>query len=118
MEMSFWKRKKPSSDEVPGPTDAGQAQKAKKKSKRSPPVAMELKILAIEALDVASSLGFVFEWLLDERAGEREGGLSSCKTLSPSRRPVGRANAELSLCERRDGAPLFWKKRRDSGVGS
>jgi transposase InsO family protein len=59
--MSFWKRKKPSSDEGPGPDDAGQAQKAKKKSKRSPPVAMEVKILAIEALESGLSASEVGE---------------------------------------------------------
>ena len=49
--MSFWKRKEPSSDEGPGSNDAGLAQKAKKKSKRSPPVAMGVKILGLEALE-------------------------------------------------------------------
>jgi hypothetical protein len=39
--MSFWKRRKQSSS-----GDAGQVQKAKKSIKRSPPVAMEVKILA------------------------------------------------------------------------
>ena len=45
--MSFWKRRK----QAPSPTDAGRVQKAKKTLKRSPPVAMEVKILALEALD-------------------------------------------------------------------
>jgi transposase InsO family protein len=44
--MSFWKRSKSSSA-----SDAGQVQKAKRSVKRSPPVAMEVKILALEALD-------------------------------------------------------------------
>jgi transposase InsO family protein len=44
--MSFWKRRKQSSA-----GDTGRVQKAKKSVKRSPPVAMEVKILAIEALD-------------------------------------------------------------------
>jgi len=44
--MSFWKRRKQSSA-----GDAGRVQKAKKSVKRSPPVAMEVKILAIETLD-------------------------------------------------------------------
>jgi len=45
--MSFWKRRK----QAPCPADAGRVQKAKKTIKRSPPVAMEVKILALEALD-------------------------------------------------------------------
>ena len=44
--MSFWKRSKQSSA-----GDAGQVQKTKRSVKRSPPVAMEIKILALEALD-------------------------------------------------------------------
>ena len=45
--MSFWKRNK----QTPSPADAGRVQKAKKTIKRSPPLAMEVKILALEALD-------------------------------------------------------------------
>jgi transposase InsO family protein len=45
--MSFWKRRK----QALSPGDAGRVQKAKKTIKRSPPVAMEVKILAVEALD-------------------------------------------------------------------
>ena len=49
--MSFWKRSKQESEQGLSPGDAGQVQKAKKKIKRSPPLAMEVKILAIEALE-------------------------------------------------------------------
>jgi len=49
--MSFWKRKKQVSEQGLSPGDAGQVQKAKKRIKRSPPLAMEVKILAIEALE-------------------------------------------------------------------
>ncbi len=45
--MSFWKRGK----QARSAADAGRVQKAKKTIKRSPPVAMEVKILALEALD-------------------------------------------------------------------
>ena len=45
--MSFWKRNK----QTPSAADAGRVQKAKKTIKRSPPLAMEVKILALEALD-------------------------------------------------------------------
>ena len=45
--MSFWKRGK----QAVSASDAGRVQKAKKTIKRSPPVAMEVKILAVEALD-------------------------------------------------------------------
>lgn len=45
--MSFWWRVKRDSGQS---TDTGRAQKAKRKIKHSPPVAMEVKVLAIEAL--------------------------------------------------------------------
>ena len=51
--MSFWKRKKQSSDQVPSAHGAGQAQKAKRTIKRSPLLAMEVKILALETLESA-----------------------------------------------------------------
>ncbi len=54
--MSFWKRSKQSSA-----GDAGQVQKAKRSVKRSPPVAMEIKILALEALDSGLSADAVGE---------------------------------------------------------
>ncbi len=49
--MSFWKRKKQSFDQASSAGDTGQVQKARKGVKRSPPLAMEVKILALEALD-------------------------------------------------------------------
>ena len=45
--MSFWKRNK----QAVSAADSGRVQKAKKTIKRSPPVAMEVKILSVEALD-------------------------------------------------------------------
>ena len=47
--MSFWKRRKQGSLQVP--SDTGKVQKAKRAIKRSPPSAMEIKILDLEALD-------------------------------------------------------------------
>jgi hypothetical protein len=49
--MSFWKRKKQTSEQGLSPDDAVQVQKAKKKIKRSPPLAKGVKILAIETLE-------------------------------------------------------------------
>jgi len=49
--MSFWKRKGKGSAKPISRGDRGRVQKAKKTIKRSPPVAMEVKILAIEALE-------------------------------------------------------------------
>ena len=49
--MSFWKRAKLVSRQAPTAGDRGQVQKTKRTIKRSPPVAMEVKILAIEALE-------------------------------------------------------------------
>jgi len=61
MEMSFWKRRKQSPSSSSEAGDSGQAQKAKSKIKRSPPVAMEVKILALEALDSGLSASEVGE---------------------------------------------------------
>ena len=49
--MSFWKRKRQSSEQSSSADDTGQVQKARKGVKRSPPLAMEVKILALEALE-------------------------------------------------------------------
>ncbi len=59
--MSFWKRRKQSSPSAHSPGDTGQVQKAKRKIKRSPPLAMEVKILALEALDSGLSAAEVGE---------------------------------------------------------
>ena len=59
--MSFWKRRKQSPSSSSEAGDSGQAQKAKSKIKRSPPVAMEVKILALEALDSGLSASEVGE---------------------------------------------------------
>jgi hypothetical protein len=48
--MSFWSRKR-NSDQAVTAGDTGKVQKAKKGVKRSSPVAMEVKDLALEALD-------------------------------------------------------------------
>ena len=61
--MSFWKRRK----QAPSLADAGRVQKPKKTIKRSPPVAMEVKILALEALDSGLSAIEVGEWVGDLR---------------------------------------------------
>ena len=48
--MSFWKTNKPKKPAAP-PLDTGQAIPVRKKIHRSPPIAFEAKILAIEAID-------------------------------------------------------------------
>ncbi len=55
--MSFWKRKKQSPDRGLSAGDAGKVQKAKRTIKRSPPVPMEVKILALEALESGAGGG-------------------------------------------------------------
>jgi transposase InsO family protein len=81
--MSFWKRKK-SSDVGPSAGDAGQVQKAKRTIKRSPPLAMEVKILALEALDsglsaievgelVGVGSGTIHKWRKDYSEGGVQG---------------------------------------------
>ena len=49
--MSFWKPRKRVSGRGSSAADKGRAQKAKKSVKRSPPAAMEVKVLAVEALE-------------------------------------------------------------------
>jgi transposase InsO family protein len=63
MVMSFWKRSK-RREQASQPADIGQVQPARKGGRRSSPVAMEVKLLAIEALesgaeklDVAAVIG-------------------------------------------------------------
>jgi len=56
--MSFWKRRNQASAQA---SPGGQVQKTKKTVKRSPPVAMEVKILAIEALESGLSANEVGE---------------------------------------------------------
>ena len=49
--MTLWRFKK----RLQEPADRGQARKTKKSVKRSPPVAMEVKVLALEALEAGLS---------------------------------------------------------------
>jgi len=62
--MAFWSRKKKTKEPAPAPADAGEVQKPKKAGKRSPPVAMEIKLLAIEALEAGLSPKEVGELVL------------------------------------------------------
>ncbi len=48
--MSFWNQNKPKKP-APPPLDTGQAVPVRKKIHRSPPIAFEAKMLAIEAID-------------------------------------------------------------------
>ena len=81
--MSFWTRKK-SSDVGSSAGDAGQVQKATRTIKRSPPLAMEVKILALEALDsglsaievgelVGVGSGTIHKWRKDYSDGGVQG---------------------------------------------
>ena len=53
--MSFWKRSKQILRSGPRANESGRVQKAKKSVKRSPPLAMEVKILALDALECGLS---------------------------------------------------------------
>jgi transposase InsO family protein len=59
--MQFWKRKRRLFQQGATPSDAGQVRKARRTIKRSPPVAMEVKLLAIEAVDSGLSANEVGE---------------------------------------------------------
>lgn len=87
--MSFWNRRKKGESAVP--VDSGQVRAAKKEIKRSPPVAMEVKVLAIEALesglstkDVAEIVGVTDTTLSTWRQQYREGGIELLTRRSSS----------------------------------
>ncbi len=91
--MSFWKRKKQSSDRGSSAGDAGQVRKAKRTIKRSPPLAMEVKILALEALDsglsanevgelVGVGSGTIHKWRKDYADGGVQGPIVSLRRAS------------------------------------
>lgn len=76
--MALWRFK----NKGEAPADAGQAQKPRKTIKRSPPVAMEVKVLAIEALEagmtpqeVGDLLGLSDSTIHNWRAAFAEGGV-------------------------------------------
>jgi transposase InsO family protein len=87
--MAFWKRlKRPRAVHLP---DTGQVQKAKRTIKRSPPVAMEVKVLAMEALetglspkDVGEIVGVVESTITKWRQQYQEGGIETLSRRSSS----------------------------------
>jgi len=87
--MAFWSRRKRQL-QVGEAADTGQVQKSKKAVKRSPPVAMEVKLLAIEALeselsagDVAEIVGVAETTLSTWRRQYQEGGVAGiCRRAS------------------------------------
>ena len=79
--MALWKLSK---KRAPRPADTGQAQKPKKSVKRSAPVPMEVKVLAIEALDagmtapeVGALLNLSDSTIHNWRAAYAEGGVGA-----------------------------------------
>jgi len=87
--MAFWSRGK-RQRQVVEPADAGQVQKSRKTVKRSPPVALEVKLVAIEALesglaapDIAEVVGVAEGTLGKWRRQQDDGGLQSlCRRAS------------------------------------
>ncbi len=87
--MSFWKRSK-RRGEASRPADSGQVQPARASGHRSPPVAMEVKLLAIEALesgaekrDVASVIGVGSSTLTKWHKQYSDGGVTGmCRRAS------------------------------------
>ena len=81
--MAFWNRRKRKSQDAEH-ADSGLVQKSKRGVKRSPPVALEVKLLAIDALesdlppkDVAEIVGVGEGTLGKWRRQKQEGGLSA-----------------------------------------
>ena len=60
--MSFWSQNKPKKPKSP-PLDTGQAIPSRKTIHRSPPIAFEAKLLAIEAIDCGADRHDVAEVL-------------------------------------------------------
>jgi transposase InsO family protein len=85
--MAFWRRGKGKTQQL-GSADTGQVQKAKRTVKRSPAVALEVKLLAMEALQSDLSLGDVAEII----------GVTDT-TLSKWRQQYGAGGVE-GLCRR------------------
>jgi transposase InsO family protein len=89
MIMSFWKRSK-RREEASRSADSGQVQAARASGRRSPPVAMEVKLLAIEALesgadkrDVATVIGVGPSTLAKWRKEYSDGGVAGlCRRAS------------------------------------
>jgi transposase InsO family protein len=87
--MRFWKRST-RKDESTRAADTGQVQPARSQSRRSPPVAMEVKLLAVEALesgadrrDVAAVIGVGSSTVGSWHKQYREGGVSGlCRKAS------------------------------------
>jgi len=86
--MTFWKRPKRKSQTPP--SDTGQVQPARKTRRRIPPVALEVKLLAIEAIengadkkDVAEVIGIGKSTLVTWYRQYREGGVQGmCRRAS------------------------------------
>jgi len=86
--MAFWNRVKRAQPDQP--PDTGQVRKSKRTIKRSPPVAMEVKVLAIEALeaglptrDVSEIVGVAESTLSTWRHQHQEGGVEAlCRKAS------------------------------------
>jgi transposase InsO family protein len=85
--MALWRFKKPVQD----PADTGRVEKEKKAIKRAPPVAMEVKLLALEALESGLSAQEVGEVLSlsastihNWRAAYGEGGVSALSRKASS----------------------------------
>jgi hypothetical protein len=125
--MSFWKRRKQSSDQAPAAGDTGQVQKAKKSVKRSPPLAMEVKILALEALDSGPSAievgelvglgsGTIHKWRKDYADGGVQGPAGANPAGHLQRRPAPRAslNAQRPLLTTRASSRCLGSKGADS----
>ena len=87
--MPFWSRRKGKAEQT-GSTDTGRVQKPKRTVKRSPPVALEVKLLAMEALqsdlslsDVAEVIGVTDTTLSKWRQQYQEGGVEAlCRRAS------------------------------------
>ena len=81
--MAIWNRLKKSKSAL-APADTGRAQTAKKTTRRSPPVALEIKLLALEALqtdltpkDVAAIIGVSAVTIHAWRKQYRDGGIEA-----------------------------------------
>jgi transposase InsO family protein len=120
--MAFWKRKKRATSVAPVTADTGKAQPAKKTIRRSPPAPLEIKLLALEALDadltptdVAQIIGVSDATIHGWRKQYRDGGVEALYRR-PSSSTVRKACAQLEeriLAHRREHPEHGVRRIRD-----
>jgi transposase InsO family protein len=120
--MAFWNRKKKGQEPTPEPADTGEVKRTRKGGKRSPPVALEVKLLAIEALEagldtaevgeiVGVGQSTVHKWRSDHAAGGVKGLCGKASSIAV--RKQCSVLAERILARRREHPEHGVRRIRD-----